>query len=86
MDGLIEEGKELMSSNANDDVMDVLLVAAAQKVEHYEIATYGTLCTWAEVLGYSNALSLLKENIKEEESADKKLTKLSQSINAAAVA
>jgi ferritin-like metal-binding protein YciE len=63
-----------------------MLIAMAQKVEHYEIATYGTLCTWAETLGYRNALSLLKQNIDEEEAADQKLSKLAETINAEAVA
>lgn len=84
MAGLIEEGEELMGENADADVMDALLIAAAQKVEHYEIATYGTLCTWAELLGYSAAKSELAKNIDEEEAADTKLTSLSEKINAAA--
>lgn len=84
MEGLVKEGEELMEEKADPDVMDALLIAAAQKVEHYEIATYGTLCTWAELLGYSNAKKLLKQNIDEEETADKKLTDLSAKINVAA--
>ena len=60
------------------------IVANAQAVEHYEISTYGTLCTWAEVLGYKNAKKALGDNLGEEEAADKKLTKLSKSINATA--
>ena len=82
--GLIEEASGLMEEDADPEVMDALLIAAAQKVEHYEIATYGTLCTWAKVLGYKKALSLLKQNIAQEEAADAKLTKLSAAINLAA--
>ena len=58
-----------------------MIIAAAQKVEHYEIATYGTLCSWAETLGYDSALELLKQNIDEEESADKKLKKIAKKVN-----
>ena len=86
MKGLIEEAEEMMQEEAEDSVMDAVLIACAQKVEHYEIATYGTLCTWAESLGYAKSLKLLKQNINEEELADKKLSKLAQSINRAALA
>ncbi len=86
MKGLIEEAEETMKEDAEPFVMDALLIGCAQKIEHYEIATYGTLCTWAESLGYKTALKLLKQNIDEEESADKKLTKLSVSINREAMA
>ncbi len=85
MKGLVEEASEMMKEKADPEVMDAALIACAQKVEHYEIATYGTLCTWAEKLGYSNALRLLKQTIDEEEKADKHLTELSKKINAAAV-
>jgi len=87
MAGLIEEATQEMKEEADPEVMDAMLIALAQKVEHYEIATYGTLCTWAKKLGYSNAHSLLGENLNEEEKADKKLTKLAKKkINAAALA
>ena len=81
MKGLIEEAEELLKEDAEPAVKDALMIAAAQKVEHYEIASYGTLCTWAEVLGYSKALQLLKQTMGEEEATDKKLTKLSGKIN-----
>ncbi|MEX1042396.1 MAG: ferritin-like domain-containing protein [Pirellulaceae bacterium] len=81
MAGLIEEGEEILKEEADGDVKDAMMIAAAQKVEHYEIATYGTLCTWAELLGYRNAKKLLGDNMKDEKSADDKLTKLSQAIN-----
>ncbi len=86
MKGLIEEADGMMKEDADPAVMDAVLISCAQKVEHYEIATYGTLCTWAEALGYDKALKLLKQNIDEEESADKKLSKLSVSINKEAMA
>lgn len=84
MKGLIEEASSLLEENAEPEVLDALLIAAAQKVEHYEIATYGTLCTWARLLGYDNALSLLKATMAEEEAADEKLTTISESVNAMA--
>lgn len=86
MQGLIEEADRLLEESADPSVKDAMLIAMAQKVEHYEIATYGTLCTWAETLGYRTALSLLKQNIAEEEAADQKLSKLAETINAEAVA
>ena len=81
MEGLIEEGKEIMEEGLEPDVLDAALICAAQKVEHYEIATYGTLCTWAGALGYRNAKAALGSNLDEEEKADKKLTKISKSVN-----
>jgi ferritin-like metal-binding protein YciE len=86
MKGLVEEASSMMEEKAEPEVMDAALIACAQKVEHYEIATYGTLCTWARSLGYSNALKLLKQNIDEEEKADKLLSDLAEKINAAAQA
>ena len=84
MKGLLKEGEELMKEDASPEVMDALLIAAAQKVEHYEIATYGTLCTWAGVLGYSKASKLLKQNMAQEEAADQKLSTISETVNAKA--
>jgi ferritin-like metal-binding protein YciE len=85
MEGLIEEGKEWIDEHAEPDVMDAGLIAAAQKVEHYEIATYGCLCTWAKQLDLDDAVSLLGQNLDEEKAADEKLTGLAEShINAQA--
>lgn len=81
MRGLITEAESMMKEKGSPEVMDAALIACAQKVEHYEIATYGTLCTWAEALGYANALQLLKQNIDEEEQTDAALTQLSKTIN-----
>ena len=61
MEGLLEEGKEMMEEKEDSSALDAALIAAAQKVEHYEIASYGTLCTWAELMGHEEALTLLKE-------------------------
>ena len=86
MKGLIEEGSELLEKEAEPAVKDALMIAAAQKVEHYEIATYGTLCTWAKVLGYDKALDLLKQNMAEEEAADEKLSQIAENVNQEAAA
>ena len=85
MAGLLEEGKELMEEDAEPAVKDALMIAAAQKVEHYEIATYGTLCTWAEQLGFDQALKLLKQTLEEEKQADEKLTQVAGRVNQAAM-
>lgn len=79
MEGLLEEGKELMEEDAAADVMDAALICAAQKVEHYEIAAYGCLRTYASLLGYDKAAELLHETLDEESEADKKLTELAES-------
>ena len=85
MEGLIEEGKEKLEEEGEAEVVDAALIASAQKVEHYEIATYGCLRTYASLLGYSGAERLLQQNLQEEEAADKKLTQLGESgINQAA--
>jgi ferritin-like metal-binding protein YciE len=79
MEGLIEEGKEVMSEDMDEDVMDAALIAAAQKVEHYEIATYGTVRTWANLLGMKDVARLLQQNLDEEGKTDKMLTQLAES-------
>ena len=81
MAGLIEEASEMMKEEASPEVMDAVLIGLAQKVEHYEIATYGTLCTWADALGYTTAKTQLGKNLDEEEKADKKLTSISKTVN-----
>jgi ferritin-like metal-binding protein YciE len=81
MEGLIEEGKELMEEDADEAVLDAGLICAAQKVEHYEIASYGTLVTWSKILGYSRATKLLEETLAEEKAADEKLTAVAGEIN-----
>jgi ferritin-like metal-binding protein YciE len=80
MAGLIEEGKKVMQQDAEPAVLDAALIAAAQKVEHYEIAAYGCLCTYAEMLGYDEAHELLGRNLDEEETTDQRLTALAESV------
>lgn len=86
MAGLIKEAEETMAQDADSDVTDAVIIGLAQKIEHYEIATYGTLCTWAEKLGYTKAKKLLGQNMDEEEKADKMLSKLSKDANSEAMA
>jgi ferritin-like metal-binding protein YciE len=69
----------MMKERKGSSALDAALIAAAQKAEHYEIACYGTLCTWAEQMGHDKALQLLKENLDEEEQADEKLTEIAES-------
>jgi ferritin-like metal-binding protein YciE len=86
MEGLIEEGKEVLEEKkADPDVRDAALIAAAQRVEHYEIAAYGTARTYAQQLGFSNHAELLQRTLDEEGETDQKLTKLAESrVNRAA--
>ncbi|EPS4510769.1 ferritin-like domain-containing protein [Klebsiella aerogenes] len=74
MEGLIEEANEVIEATEKNEIRDAALIAAAQKVEHYEIAAYGTLCTLAEQLGHKAAVKLLAETLEEEKDADMKLT------------
>jgi ferritin-like metal-binding protein YciE len=78
MEGILEEGKELINEGAKGDVLDAGLIAAAQRVEHYEISVYGTLAAWARQLGHNNVVRLLEETLQEEKQADKKLTALAE--------
>jgi ferritin-like metal-binding protein YciE len=80
MAGLLEEGKKMMDEDAEPAVMDAGLIAAAQKVEHYEIASYGCVCTYAEMLGYDQVHDLLGQNLDEEETTDQKLTALAEGV------
>jgi len=79
MEGLVEEGSEMIDEDAEPAVKDAGLIAAAQKVEHYEIASYGTLITFAELLGHSEAVDLLKQTLEEEKQTDEKLSELAES-------
>ena len=80
MAGLLEEGRKVMAADAERSVMDAALIAAAQKVEHYEIASYGCVCTYAELLGYDQVHELLGQNLDEEETTDQKLTALAEDV------
>lgn len=83
MKGLIAEGEEVMSAGGDDDVKDAALIAAAQRVEHYEIAGYGCVRAFAQRLNRSDVAKLLEQTLKEEGAADKKLTQIAEkSINA----
>jgi len=78
MEGLIEEGEELLKENADPDVRDAALIGAAQRVEHYEIAGYGTARTYARQLGFDNHVELLQRTLDEEGQTDERLTKLAE--------
>ena len=87
MQGLVEEGKEILEEEGAPEVIDAALISAAQRVEHYEIAAYGCLRTYAQLLGNSEADRLLQQTLAEEEATDKALTALAEGgINQAAVA
>jgi ferritin-like metal-binding protein YciE len=84
MEGLVEEGSEVMGEDFEGSLMDAALIGAAQRVEHYEIAAYGTVCAFAEELGEDEHAELLKETLGEEKETDEKLTELAEQINAEA--
>ena len=85
MEGLVKEGSDLLKENDFDpEVKDAAIIGAAQRVEHYEIAGYGTVRTFAELLGEDEALSLLEQTLTEEKEADQKLTELAEQINVSA--
>lgn len=87
MAGLIEEGEDIVKKNKEPNAArDAMLIAAAQKVEHYEISSYGTACTWAKALGNDEAYELLKQTMAEEVDADGLLTRIAEtSVNKAAM-
>ncbi len=85
MEGLIEEGKEVMEEDMQPAVMDVALICAGQKVEHYEIASYGCALTYANLLEGDEAADLLNETLEEEKTADETLTKIAQNLNVEAL-
>jgi ferritin-like metal-binding protein YciE len=80
MAGIIAEGQKTLEENASPDVLDAALIAAAQKVEHYEIASYGCVATYAEMLGYDQVHELLGQNLDEEETTDERLSDLAESV------
>ena len=87
MEGLIDEGKEILEEGGAAEVIDAAIISAAQRVEHYEIAAYGCLRTYAQLLGNTAADRLLQQTLEEEEATDKALTALGEGgINQAAVA
>ncbi len=84
MSSLVDSASSDIGSAKNEGIRDVVLIAAGNQVEHHEIAVYGTLRTWAQVLGENEDAASLEKTLKEEEAADKTLTKLSQQINVSA--
>lgn len=86
MEGVLAEGKEIMEEDAEPDVKDAGMIAAAQHVEHYEIAGYGCVRTYANLLGMKKAVKLLEKTLEEEKQTDQKLTKLAEAINLQAAA
>jgi ferritin-like metal-binding protein YciE len=80
MEGLIEEGQELIDEIGKGPLLDAGLVSAAQKVEHYEIAAYGTLCAFGAQLGRHDAVNLLRETLEEEKATDQKLTEFAERV------
>jgi len=86
MQGLIKEAQEVLTMQGDPAVKDAAIIAAAQKLEHYEIASYGTAATWAELLGMNDAKMLLGQTLAEEERTDKLLTQIAKrTVNARAV-
>lgn len=84
MEGIVEEGGETIEEYEGS-VLDAALISAAQRVEHYEIAAYGSVCAYAELLHRTEDLGLLKETLEEEKRADEKLTELSETVNQSAL-
>ena len=84
MEGLVKEGAETMQEDYDEAVMDAALIGAAQRVEHYEIAGYGTVRAFAELLGQAQHVSLLELTLQEEKQTDDKLTQLAEQINSQA--
>jgi len=78
MAGIIEEGKSVMEEEFDEATMDAVLIASAQRVEHYEMAAYGTLVAWAKDMGHNEAAELLEQTLEEEKAADEKLTSIGE--------
>jgi ferritin-like metal-binding protein YciE len=85
MEGLIKEGSETMKEDYEEEIKDAAIIGAAQRVEHYEIAGYGTVRALAELLGEDEQVSLLEQTLEEEKEADQKLNDLAEEINSQAV-
>jgi len=81
INGIVDEGEDIMDEDLPEATLDAGIIAAAQKVEHYEIAGYGTVRTYANLLGQQQSVSLLEQTLEEEKQTDQKLTTLAQSIN-----
>jgi ferritin-like metal-binding protein YciE len=79
MKGIVDEAKSMMQESFDENTRDAMLIAAAQRAEHYEIAAYGTLVTWARRMQHDDAADLLQQNLEEESAADEKLTEIAES-------
>ncbi len=86
MEGIIKENKELLEADAEPEVLDAGMIAGAQRVEHYEIAVYGTVRTYARILGRDDWAQILEQTLDEEKETDAKLNQLAENINADAKA
>jgi len=80
MKGILDEGEELVKDTKHTSALDAAVISAGQKVEHYEIASYGTLIAWAEQMGHAQAVQLLQQNLEEEKAADGRLTEIALSV------
>jgi ferritin-like metal-binding protein YciE len=80
MEGILEEGKDLIGNGYSGSALDAGLIAAAQRVEHYEISAYGTLVAWARQLGHEDVVDLLEQSLAEEKTADQDLTELAETV------
>lgn len=85
MQGLVEEGNEMIQELEKGDVRDAALISAAQRVEHYEIAAYGTVREYAKMLGRKDAVKLLEETLEEEKATDERLNEISAEVNSSAM-
>jgi ferritin-like metal-binding protein YciE len=79
MKGIIEEANEMIGESYDDQTMDAVLIASAQRAEHYEISAYGTLVVWARTMEHDSVADLLQQNLDEEKAADEKLTDIAES-------
>jgi ferritin-like metal-binding protein YciE len=86
IDGILDEGAEVMEEYAGSPALDAVIAAAGQAVEHYEIARYGTLCAWGKLLGYGEAVGLLQQTLDQEKAADEALSTVSDDVNQVAMA
>ncbi len=80
MQGILSEGDDVMSKYTDSDVLDAALIAAAQRVEHYEMAGYGCVCTYADTLGMQDQAELLQQTLEDEEDTDQKLSDIAESV------
>ena len=85
IEGIIDEDKDILKIDAYPNVCDAGIIAGAQKVEHYEMASYGSVRDWAEQMGHTQAAKLLNQTLEEEKQADRKLTEIAHTLNAEAV-